>query len=40
VIPLGWIEGIELDFFGGVPGLDIRRPALAGLDCRRREPAV
>jgi hypothetical protein len=24
----GWIEGIELNFFGGVLGLDIRRPAL------------
>ncbi len=25
---VGWIEGIELNFFGGVLGLDIRRPAL------------
>jgi hypothetical protein len=24
----GWIEGIELNFFGGVLGLDMRRPAL------------
>ena len=25
---IGWTEGIELNFFGGVLGLDIRRPAL------------
>jgi hypothetical protein len=25
--PAGWLEGIELNFFGGVFGLDIRRPA-------------
>jgi hypothetical protein len=25
---IGWVEGIELNFFGGVLGLDIRRPAL------------
>jgi hypothetical protein len=25
---IGWIEGIELNFFGAVLGLDIRRPAL------------
>ena len=24
----GWVEGIELNIFGGVLGLDIRRPAL------------
>jgi hypothetical protein len=27
-LTVGWIEGIELNFFGGVVGLDIRRPAL------------
>ena len=27
-LTIGWIEGIELNFFGGVVGLDIRRPAL------------
>jgi hypothetical protein len=27
-LTIGWIEGIELNFFGGVLGLDIRRPAL------------
>ena len=27
-LTVGWIEGIELNFFGGVLGLDIRRPAL------------
>jgi len=25
---IGWVEGIELNVFGGVLGLDIRRPAL------------
>jgi hypothetical protein len=27
-VTVGWIEGIELNFFGAVLGLDIRRPAL------------
>lgn len=27
-LTVGWIEGIELSLFGGVLGLDIRRPAL------------
>jgi hypothetical protein len=27
-LTIGWIEGIELNFFGAVLGLDIRRPAL------------
>jgi hypothetical protein len=27
-LTVGWVEGIELNFFGGVLGLDIRRPAL------------
>jgi len=27
-LTIGWIEGIELNFMGGVLGLDIRRPAL------------
>ena len=27
-LTIGWIEGVELNFFGGVVGLDIRRPAL------------
>jgi hypothetical protein len=27
-LTIGWIEGIELNFFGGVLGFDIRRPAL------------
>jgi hypothetical protein len=27
-LAVGWIEGVELNFFGGVLGLDIRRPAL------------
>ncbi len=27
-LTVGWLEGIELNFFGGVLGLDIRRPAL------------
>ena len=27
-LTVGWIEGIELNLFGGVLGLDIRRPAL------------
>jgi hypothetical protein len=25
---ISWIEGIELNFFGGVLGPDVRRPAL------------
>jgi hypothetical protein len=27
-LTMGWIEGIELNFFGGVLGIDIRRPAV------------
>ena len=27
-LTIGWVEGLELNFFGGVLGLDIRRPAL------------
>jgi hypothetical protein len=27
-LTIGWVEGFELNFFGGVLGLDIRRPAL------------
>jgi hypothetical protein len=27
-LTIGWVEGIELNFFGGVLGLDVRRPAL------------
>ncbi len=27
-LTIGWVEGIELNLFGGVLGLDIRRPAL------------
>lgn len=27
-LTIGWIEGMELNFLGGVLGLDIRRPAL------------
>jgi hypothetical protein len=27
-VTAGWVEGIELNFFGGVLGLDVRRPAL------------
>ena len=27
-LTIGWIEGIELNFMGGVLGFDIRRPAL------------
>ncbi|MFZ5733876.1 MAG: DUF3750 domain-containing protein, partial [Pseudomonadota bacterium] len=27
-LTVGWIEGIELNVFGAVLGLDIRRPAL------------
>ena len=27
-LTVGWIEGIELSLFGGVLGLDIRRPAI------------
>ena len=27
-LTIGWIEGFELNLFGGVLGFDIRRPAL------------
>lgn len=27
-LTIGWVEGVELNFFGAVLGLDIRRPAL------------
>jgi Protein of unknown function (DUF3750) len=27
-LTIGWVEGAELNFFGGVLGLDLRRPAL------------
>jgi uncharacterized protein DUF3750 len=27
-LTIGWVEGIELNFLGGVLGLDVRRPAL------------
>ena len=27
-LTIGWVEGIELNFLGGVLGLDLRRPAL------------
>ncbi len=27
-LTIGWVEGIELNFFGGVLGLDLRRPAV------------
>ena len=27
-LTIGWVEGLELNFFGGVLGLDLRRPAL------------
>lgn len=27
-LTVGWIEGVELNFFGGVLGFDLRRPAL------------
>ena len=27
-LTIGWVEGLELNLFGGVLGLDIRRPAL------------
>jgi hypothetical protein len=27
-LTVGWVEGIELNFLGGVLGLDLRRPAL------------
>lgn len=27
-LTIGWVEGIELNFFGGVFGFDLRRPAL------------
>lgn len=25
---IGWVEGFEINFFGAVLGIDIRRPAL------------
>jgi hypothetical protein len=27
-VKLGWVEGVELDLFGLVAGVDLRRPAL------------
>jgi hypothetical protein len=27
-LTIGWVEGIELNFFGAVIGCDVRRPAL------------
>lgn len=27
-LKVGWVEGLELNFFGAVMGFDIRRPAL------------
>ena len=27
-LTIGWVEGVELNFFGGVLGFDLRRPAL------------
>ena len=27
-VKVGWVEGVELDFFGLVAGLDLRHPAL------------
>ncbi|MBV9565637.1 MAG: DUF3750 domain-containing protein, partial [Bradyrhizobium sp.] len=27
-LTIGWIEGVELNFFGAVLGFDLRRPAL------------
>ena len=27
-LTLGWVEGLEVNFFGAVLGLDIRRPAV------------
>jgi hypothetical protein len=27
-LTIGWLEGVELNFFGGVLGFDLRRPAL------------
>jgi hypothetical protein len=27
-LTVGWVEGIELNFFGAVLGIDVRRPAL------------
>jgi hypothetical protein len=27
-LTVGWVEGVELNFFGGVLGFDLRRPAL------------
>ena len=27
-LTIGWVEGFELNFFGGVLGFDLRRPAL------------
>jgi hypothetical protein len=34
---IGWVEGIEFNAFGGVLGLDIRRPGvkLPGLGARQ-----
>jgi hypothetical protein len=34
-LTIGWVEGIELNFFGGVLGLDLRRPALKFPDIGR-----
>jgi hypothetical protein len=28
-LTVGWVEGIELNFFGAVLGLEARRPALS-----------
>jgi hypothetical protein len=27
-VTVGWVEGVELNFFGAVLGFDLRRPAL------------
>ena len=27
-VTVGWVEGVELNLFGGVLGFDLRRPAL------------
>jgi len=27
-LTIGWVEGLEINFFGAVLGFDIRRPAL------------
>jgi hypothetical protein len=27
-LTIGWVEGLEVNFFGAVVGFDIRRPAL------------